>query len=290
MSIQDRQSTFSGTKDVDERLAFDVNSLTEFLRFHLDGIDVDITVKQFKGGQSNPTYLIESSSAQFVLRRKPPGKLLKSAHAVDREYRVLSALFRTPVPTPRTYLLCEDETVIGTAFYVMEFVKGRTFWEPLLLQVEKADRRQVYFHACAALASLHQVDPEKVGLADFGKPGNYIDRQISRWTKQYIASEVEHLPAVHALMNWLPERIPEQKLSAIVHGDPRLDNMIFHADRLEVAAMLDWAIRMVLLLGLPAALALVVSSPSRSTSASNCAPNPSLPPPPSLLASVPAAR
>ena len=240
MSIQDRQSAFSGTKEVDERLAFDVSSLTEYLRVHLDGIDADITVKQFKGGQSNPTYLVESSSAQFVLRRKPPGKLLKSAHAVEREYRVLSALFRTPVPTPRTYLLCEDETVIGTAFYVMEFVKGRTFWEPLLPQVAKADRRQVYFNACSALASLHQVEPERVGLADFGKPGNYIERQVSRWTKQYIASEVEHLPAAHALMSWLPERIPEQTSSTIVHGDPRLDNMIFHEDRLEVAAMLDW--------------------------------------------------
>lgn len=240
MSIQDRQSTFSGTKEVDERLAFDVDNLTEYLRTHLGGIDGGITVRQFKGGQSNPTYLIESSSSQFVLRRKPPGKLLKSAHAVDREYRVLSALSDTPVPTPRTHLLCEDETVIGTAFYVMEFVKGRTFWEPLLPQVAKAHRGQVYFNACSVLASLHQVDPEQVGLADFGRPGNYIERQVSRWTKQYIASEVEHLPAAHALMTWLPARIPEQTSSTIVHGDPRLDNMIFHEDKLEVAAMLDW--------------------------------------------------
>ncbi len=240
MSMQDRQSTFSGTKEVDERLVFDVKRLTEYLSTRIDGFDTGVTVKQFKGGQSNPTYLIESPSAQYVLRRKPPGKLLKSAHAVDREYRVLSALSATEVPTPRTYLLCEDETVIGTVFYMMEFVEGRTFWEPLLPQVDQADRKEVYFRACDALATLHQVDPEQVGLADFGRPGNYIERQFSRWTKQYVASEIEHLPAVHALMAWLPARIPEQTSSTIVHGDPRLDNMIFHAHKLEVAAMLDW--------------------------------------------------
>ena len=240
MSIQDRQSTFTGTKEVDERLAFDVPSLTGYLRDRLDGFDEELSVRQFKGGQSNPTYLLETSSAQYVLRRKPPGKLLKSAHAVDREYRVISALADTDVPAPKTYLLCEDEAVIGTMFYVMEFVKGRSFWEPLLPQVNRADRQSVYFRAGDALASLHKVDPERVGLGDFGRPGNYIERQVSRWTKQYLASETEHLPAAHELMSWLPERIPEQTSSTIVHGDPRLDNMIFRDEKIEVAAMLDW--------------------------------------------------
>ena len=241
MSITDRQSTFSGTKEVDERLTFNVKSLGAYLRARLDGFEEEtLSVKQFKGGQSNPTYLIETPSDQFVLRRKPPGKLLKSAHAVEREYRVLSALADTDVPTPKTYLLCEDEAVIGTAFYLMEFVKGRTFWEPLLPHLASGDRQQVYFRACEALAVLHQVDPVEVGLSEFGRPGNYIERQVSRWTKQYLASEIEHLPAAHALMAWLPDRIPEQTSSTIVHGDPRLDNMIFHEDQLEVAALLDW--------------------------------------------------
>ena len=240
MSVEDRQSTFSGTKAVEARLAFDVSTLARYLRSRLDRFDGDVSVKQFKGGQSNPTYLVDTPTAQFVLRRKPPGKLLKSAHAVDREYRVLSALTHTDVPTPKTYLLCEDESVIGTPFYVMEFVRGRTFWEPLLPQIPPADRSQVYFRACEALASLHQIDPDEVGLADFGRPGNYIERQLSRWTKQYLASEIDHLPAAHELMRWLPERVPEQTSSTIVHGDPRLDNMIFQEDKLEVAALLDW--------------------------------------------------
>ena len=238
--MQTRQEAFSGTKEVDERLRFDVQALSAYLRDHLDGFDKEITVEQFKGGQSNPTYLIETVTGRFVLRRKPPGKLLKSAHAVDREYRVLSALSDTDVPTPRTHLLCVDEAVIGTAFYVMEFVPGRTFWEPLLPQLPIEARRPLYFRVCDALAALHHVDPESVGLGDFGRPGNYIERQVSRWTKQYLASEIEHSPAAHALMAWLPERIPEQLSSAIVHGDPRLDNMIFQPDRLEVAAILDW--------------------------------------------------
>lgn len=240
MAIKDRQGTFSGTKEVDERLAFDVNCLAAYLQTRLDGFDQGLVIKQFKGGQSNPTYLLETPCAQFVLRRKPPGKLLKSAHAVEREYRVISALADTDVPTPKTYLLCEDEAVIGTAFYVMEFVTGRTFWEPLLPHVPMVDRKQVYFRACDALAALHQVNPHEVGLSDFGRPGNYIERQVSRWSKQYLASETEHLPAVHALMGWLPERIPEQTSSTIVHGDPRLDNIIFHEHEIQIAAMLDW--------------------------------------------------
>ena len=232
MSIKDRQSTFSGLKEVDQRLAFDLHSLTEYLVGRLEGFDGQtLRVKQFKGGQSNPTYLIETGQEQFVLRRKPPGKLLKSAHAIDREFQVLSALSDTDVPTPKTLLLCEDEEVIGTAFYMMEFVKGRTFWEPLLPQLPSSQRRQAYFRACDALATLHRVVPEQVGLAEFGRPGNYIERQVSRWTKQYLASELEHLPAAHALMAWLPDRIPEQTSSTIVHGDPRLDNMIFYEDK-----------------------------------------------------------
>ena len=241
MSIKDRQSTFSGTKEVDQRLAFDLHRLTGYLATRLDDFDEEVlSIKQFKGGQSNPTYLIETSRERYVLRRKPPGKLLKSAHAIEREYKVLSALSDTDVPTPKTFLLCEDEDVIGTAFYLMEFVEGRTFWEPLLPQLPASQRRQAYLRSCEALATLHQVVPEQVGLAEFGRPGNYIERQVSRWTKQYLASEIEHNPAAHALMAWLPERIPEQVATSIVHGDPRLDNMIFYENKLEVAAILDW--------------------------------------------------
>ena len=230
---------FSGTKDVAENLAFDLNALNNFLCAHNIGISNILDYKQFKGGQSNPTYLLNSENDQYVLRRKPPGKLLKSAHAVDREYKVLTGLNSTNVPTPKTLILCEDEDVIGTAFYLMEYCSGNIYWDPVASELDITRSKKIFDQMNLGISRLHTQDYRDLGLEDYGKPGNYIERQTSRWTKQYFDSETEVLKSMHNLIDWLPKYTPEQKYTSIVHGDYRLDNVVFH-DNDEIQAMLDW--------------------------------------------------
>ncbi len=230
---------FSGTKDVAENLAFDLNALNSFLSTQSIDISKILDYKQFKGGQSNPTYLLNSENDQYVLRRKPPGKLLKSAHAVDREYKVLTGLNSTNVPTPKTLILCEDEDVIGTAFYLMEYCSGNIYWDPVASELDITRRKKIFDQMNLGISRLHTQDYIDIGLEDYGKPGNYIERQTSRWTKQYFDSETEVLKSMHNLIDWLPKYTPEQKYTSIVHGDYRLDNVVFH-DNDEIQAMLDW--------------------------------------------------
>ena len=237
----DRQSVFAGTRAVKERHRFDVTRLEAYLAQHIDGFAGPLEVKEFKGGQSNPTYLLEARSGRYVLRRKPPGHLLPSAHAVDREYRVLTALADTPVPAPRTLCLCTDEAVIGTWFFVMEYVEGRVIWEPLMPGFTPAERSAVWSSMVESLAALHQVDWAARGLADFGRPGNYFARQISRWSKQYVASETEKIPEMDRLMEWLPAHTPAgDDQTTLIHGDFKLDNVILHPTEPRVLAILDW--------------------------------------------------
>ena len=230
---------FSGVKDVSEHLKFDLTHLNTYLEENLASIGRVLDYKQFKGGQSNPTYLLEAEKGKFVLRRKPPGSLLKSAHAVDREYKVLTSLMDTDVPTPRTFLLCEDDKVIGTQFYIMEFSEGVIYWDPLASEAEKDKRKKIFDEMNKGIALLHLQDINKIGLNDFGKEGNYIERQISRWTRQYIDSETEKIDSMHRLIEWLPKKIPDQKYTSIVHGDYRLDNIVFDGSNNSIA-ILDW--------------------------------------------------
>ena len=240
MSDTDRQSQFSGTKPVSEPHRFDEDRLERYLREHVPGFRGPLTVEQFKGGQSNPTYRLRSPQGTWVLRRKPPGKLLPSAHAVDREYRVMAALGEADFPVPRMVLLCEDEDVIGTMFYVMEYVEGRIIWEATMPGWSPADRAEVYDQVNATIAKLHMIDPASIGLGDYGKPGNYFARQIGRWSKQYRASETETIAEMDRLIEWLPGHIPAEESTSIVHGDFRLDNLVLHPERNEVIAVLDW--------------------------------------------------
>ena len=207
---------------------------------HVEGFSGPLEVQQFRGGQSNPTYRLQAGSGRYVLRRKPPGKLLKSAHAVDREFRIISALYGADFPVPRPYVLCKDDAVIGTMFYVMECVEGRIFWELDLPACEPDERAAIYDSANATLARLHGFDYESLGLGDFGKPGNYFERQISRWTGQYRASETATVPAMDQLIDWLPGNIPSDESAGIVHGDFRLDNVIVHPEEPRIIAVLDW--------------------------------------------------
>jgi aminoglycoside phosphotransferase (APT) family kinase protein len=236
----DRQSTFSGTKDVADALRFDTARLESYLADRLPGFAGPLTVRQFKGGQSNPTYLLDTPLRRYVLRRKPPGKLLPSAHAVDREFRVIRALHGKGFPVAEPHLLCEDEGVVGTAFYVMGFVEGRVFWEPHMPASNPAERAAVFDAMNTTLARLHGFDPAELGLSDFGRGGNYIQRQIDRWSKQYRASETEPIEEMEALMRWLPAHLPPESPTRLVHGDYRLDNMIVAADEPKVLAVLDW--------------------------------------------------
>ncbi|HZH26024.1 MAG TPA: phosphotransferase [Azospirillaceae bacterium] len=231
---------FSGTMPVGERSRFEVAGLERWMEAQVEGFRGPLTVEQFKGGQSNPTYKLTSPSGRYVLRRKPPGKLLPSAHAVDREYRVMTALGRTGFPVPRTFGLCEDEAVIGTAFFVMDHVDGRIFWDPLLPDMSPAQRAALFDDMNEVMARLHKVDAVAAGLADFGKPGNFFERQIGRWTKQYRASETERIEAMERLIEWLPANIPPGDETSVVHGDYRMDNMIFHPTEPRVVAVLDW--------------------------------------------------
>jgi len=231
---------FSGTGAVQERHRFDVPTLDAWLRGRIEGYAGPLRVEQFKGGQSNPTFLLVTPARSYVLRRKPPGKLLPSAHAIDREYRVMAALAATDVPVPKTYALCEDDAVIGTAFYVMEHVPGRILWDPALPGMTPSERAAIFDSMNAVIAALHRVDLAHAGLADYGKPGNYFARQIGRWTTQYRASETERIDAMDALIDWLPHHIPAADATALVHGDFRLDNLVFHATEPRVVAVLDW--------------------------------------------------
>jgi len=224
----------------DERLAFDAGRLEDYLRRHIDGFRGDLRIEQFRGGQSNPTYKLTAGSAQYVLRRKPPGNLLPSAHAVDREYRVITALARAGIPVARSRVLCEDEGVIGTAFYVMDYVAGRVYWDQSLPGMTKQERAAVYDEMNRVIAALHQVDYRAIGLADYGRPGNYLARQIGRWSKQYRASATEKIAAMDELMAWLPDHVPQREESAIVHGDYRMDNLMFHPREPRIVAVLDW--------------------------------------------------
>lgn len=235
-----RQQQNSGVREVRAAHRFDERRLEAYLTSHLAGFRAPLTVRQFKGGQSNPTYRLEAESGQYVLRRKPPGKLLKSAHAVDREFRILSALYAAGFPVPRPYLLCEDDEVIGTTFFVMEFVAGRIFWELDLPGLDASERTAIYESVNDTIAALHNFDYAAIGLQDYGKPGNYFSRQISRWTSQYRASETRVVEAMDALIRWLPGNIPDDDSDTIVHGDYRLDNIILHPIEPRVLAVLDW--------------------------------------------------
>ena len=223
------------------RYELDDQRLGDYLTAHIDGFVGPLSSRKFKDGQSNPTFLLETPEKKYVLRSKPPGKLLKGAHAVDREFRVLSALQTTDVPVARAYHLCEDDDVIGSMFYVMEFLDGRVLWDPALPELEKAERTALYSEMNRVLAALHSVNIEEAGLTDFGKPGDYFARQTSTWTRQYRASEMDSIATMERLIDWLPANHPgdDGKMS-VVHGDYRLDNLMLHKTESRVIATLDW--------------------------------------------------
>ena len=231
---------FVGTKPVEERHRFDTARLEDFMRAHVEGYSGALEVAQFKGGQSNPTYRLSAGGRHYVLRKKPPGKLLPSAHAVDREYRVIKALHGVGFPVPRPYALCEDDGVIGTMFYIMDCVEGRVLWDQSLPGMTKAQRFAIWDELNRVIARLHTIDYKAVGLESFGKPGNYLERQIGRWTKQYQASETRKIEAMDNLIAWLPKNIPAGDETTVVHGDFRLDNTIFHPTEPRIIAVLDW--------------------------------------------------
>ncbi|MEZ5894138.1 MAG: phosphotransferase family protein [Parvularculaceae bacterium] len=234
------QEDFTGLGDTPEHLKFDEAALDAYMRANVEGYAGPLTVGKFKGGQSNPTYLITTPKKKYVLRRKPPGKLLPSAHAVEREYKVMTALGREGFPVPKTYALCEDPDVIGTAFFIMDFVEGRIFWDASLPDVAKEKRAPLFNALIDTLADLHTIDYEKIGLGDYGKPGNYFARQIERWSKQYDAAQTEPIEEMNNLMKWLPTAIPTDDATSIVHGDYRFDNAIMHPSEPKVLAVLDW--------------------------------------------------
>ena len=225
---------------VREAHRFNEAALAKYLIAELDGFCEPFSILQFEGGQSNPTFLLDCGAHQFVLRKKPPGKLLPSAHQVDREFRVMKALEQSDVPVPRMNLLCEDETVIGTTFFVMEYVEGRLFSNVTLPGLPTGERRAIYFEMIRVLAALHSVDYEALGLSDFGKPGNYFARQIGRWSKQYVSAKTDDIPSMENLMNYLPQNVPPDDTTCIAHGDYRLENMLFHPTELKILALLDW--------------------------------------------------
>jgi aminoglycoside phosphotransferase (APT) family kinase protein len=219
---------------------FDTAALERYLRGHIDGFEGPTTIVRFEGGQSNPTYRLDAGDKSYVLRCKPLGKLLPSAHAVDREFRVMRALAGTPVPVPRCLCLCTDDAVIGSMFYVMDYVEGRVLWDPRLPGMTPQERAAIFDEANRVIAALHDVDPVAVGLADYGKPGNYFARQIDRWSRQYKASEIAPIAEMDKLIEWLPHNIPPGDETTIVHGDFRLDNLLFHPTEPRLLAVLDW--------------------------------------------------
>lgn len=226
--------------DVLPQHRLDETALWKYLQQHLEDFSLPAQLRQFQGGQSNPTYLIETPTRKFVLRKKPPGKLLPSAHLIEREYRILRALPETEVPVPRARLLCEDASVLGTAFYVMDHVEGRVITAVTLPNLTPADRRAIYTDYARVAAKLHAVDYKACGLADFGKPEGYVARQLDRWTKQYLASKTEENADMNALIAWLSSHLPANDETAIVHGDYRIGNTILHRTEPRIVAVLDW--------------------------------------------------
>ncbi len=219
---------------------FDEAALERYLASHVAGFAGPLSVQQFGGGQSNPTFLLTAGGRRYVLRKKPPGQLLKSAHQVDREYRIMKALAATDVPVPKMHALCEDESVIGTSFYVMDFLEGRIFRDPQLPGLAPAERAAIYDSMNDVLARLHKVDFASVGLGDFGKPGNYFERQIARWITQYRAAQTDDIADMERLIEWMPLNIPKDDSVSIAHGDYRLENTIFHPTEPKMIAVLDW--------------------------------------------------
>ncbi|MGH6874437.1 MAG: phosphotransferase family protein [Aestuariivirgaceae bacterium] len=236
----DRQALFAGTRSVAPALQFDSARLEDYLAGRLEGFAGPLRIEQFKGGQSNPTYRLEAGDSHYVLRRKPPGPLLPSAHAIEREYRVTGALHRSGFPVPRPLLLCEDSSIIGTAFYVMEHVEGRVFWEPHAPGLSARERTVLFDSLNETIARLHSFDPETLGLGDFGRPEGYVSRQIKRWSEQYRASQTQQIEDMERLMAWLPEVAPKHSQPALIHGDYRLDNCIIHGEEPRIVAVLDW--------------------------------------------------
>lgn len=220
---------------------FDEARLASYLESRIEGFQGPLSAEKFAGGQSNPTFLLSTPGMQYVLRRKPPGQLLKSAHAVDREYKVLEALKDTPVPVAHPYCLCEDDDIIGSMFYVMSYEPGRIFWDPSLPELDKDQRGPLFEELIRILAAMHDVDVNAVGLGDYGRPGNYFERQLGRWTKQYRAAQTETFEAVEQLINWLTDNMPaDDGQVSLIHGDYRLDNIIFDQEKTEALAVLDW--------------------------------------------------
>jgi aminoglycoside phosphotransferase (APT) family kinase protein len=240
MSAADPHAQFKGVKPVEERHRLDEAALARWLEANVEGYRGPLSINQFRGGQSNPTYQLVTPGRKYVLRKKPGGKLLPSAHAVDREYRVISALHPTGFPVARPYALCADDSVVGAMFYVMEMVEGRVLWDGALPEMNPAERRATYENKIATLAQLHNTDYAAIGLSDYGKAGNYFARQIDRWSKQYKLSETETIEEMDRLIEWLPVTIPLGERTSIVHGDYRLDNLILHASEPRVIAVLDW--------------------------------------------------
>lgn len=219
----------------------DDQRLSDYLSKNLQGFKGPVQSRKFAGGQSNPTYLLTSPSGQYVLRRKPPGQLLASAHAVDREFRVLQALQDSDVPVARPLLLCADDNIAGSMFYLMQYVEGRILWDPALPDSSKTERGLLFHEMLRVLAAIHEIDLESSGLSDFGKPGNYFERQIGRWSKQYRAAETEHMAAMEHLLQWLPANVPaDDGQVSLIHGDFRIDNLIFHPQEPRALAVLDW--------------------------------------------------
>ena len=237
---------FIGTQPVSEKQAFDVDALTQWLNQNLPGFAGPLTVEAFKGGQSNPTYKLTTTSQSYVMRAKPApvAKLLPSAHAIEREFAVMSGLYGTDVPVPRMYCLCKDESVIGRAFYVMEFMQGRILWDQALPGMTPSERADIYKEMNRVISALHTVNFAERGLGAYGKPGNFFERQIGRWSKQYVASITQPIEEMDKLMDWLPRNIPEmgraENMVSVVHGDYRLDNLMFHPTEPRIVAVLDW--------------------------------------------------
>ena len=232
---------FAGTMPVTPQQRFDLGALERFLAERIAGLQRPLTVQQFRGGQSNPTFLLSAADgAQFVLRKQPSGPLLPSAHAVDREFRVIGALHAAGFPVARPVCLGDDPGILGTLFYVMQYVEGRNFWDPTLPGLTPGERAALYAEMNRVLVALHALDFAAIGLQDFGKPGNYFARQIARWSRQYRASETEPIEAMEQLLVWLPEHIPASDETTLVHGDYRLDNLIFHPSEPRILAVVDW--------------------------------------------------
>lgn len=232
----------TGTRPVAENQKFDVAALEAWLAANVEGFKGPLSIEQFKGGQSNPTFKLITPSRTYVMRAKPgpAAKLLPSAHAIEREFAVMKALAATEVPVAKMLAICVDENIIGRAFFIMEFVEGRVLWDPSLPELDSEGRKRIFAEMNRVIAALHSVDYASIGLADYGKPGNFFERQIGRWTKQYRASETEKIAAMDSLIDWLPAHIPSGDESAIVHGDFRMDNLMFHPIEPRVLAVLDW--------------------------------------------------